>query len=74
MIMVGRTPVLVTGGAGNIGSPVVRARKDAGCPVIGIDNLANGFRFAVPGRAPFCENNMEDIRFLARIASEKGMG
>ncbi|WP_350224272.1 NAD-dependent epimerase/dehydratase family protein [Novosphingobium sp. fls2-241-R2A-195] len=64
MIMVDRTPVRVTGGVGYIGSHVVRARKDAGCPVIGLDNLANGFRFAVPGRAPVARIPWRTFVFL----------
>ena len=41
-------PVLVTGGAGYIGSHAVLALRDAGWPVAVIDNLTTGFRFAVP--------------------------
>ena len=41
-------PVLVTGGAGYIGSHAVLALRDAGYPVAVIDNLCTGFRFAVP--------------------------
>ncbi|MDE2620694.1 MAG: NAD-dependent epimerase/dehydratase family protein, partial [Sphingomonadales bacterium] len=48
-------PVLVTGGAGYIGSHAVLALKDAGWPVAVIDNLTTGFRFAVPEDVPFYE-------------------
>ena len=40
--------VLVTGGAGYIGSHAVLALLDAGWPVAVIDNLTTGFRWAVP--------------------------
>lgn len=43
--------VLVTGGAGYIGSHMVLELLDAGEKVVVIDNLSTGFRFAVPAAA-----------------------
>jgi len=43
--------VLVTGGAGYIGSHMVLALLDAGESVVVIDNLTTGFRWAVPPAA-----------------------
>src|SRR3546814_13476486 len=43
-----RPTVLVTGGAGYIGSHAVLALRDAGYGVVVIDNLVTGFRWAVP--------------------------
>ena len=43
-----KLPVLVTGGAGYIGSHAVLALLDAGWPVVVIDNLTTGFAWAVP--------------------------
>jgi UDP-glucose 4-epimerase len=40
--------VLVTGGAGYIGSQMVNELLDAGQKVVTLDNLATGFRWAVP--------------------------
>ena len=40
--------VLITGGAGYIGSHMVHALEDAGEPVVVIDNLSTGFSAAVP--------------------------
>ena len=40
--------VLVTGGAGYIGSHVVHALRDAGWPVVVVDDLSTGRRAAVP--------------------------
>ena len=67
-----KVPVLVTGGAGYIGSHAVLALKDAGWPVAVIDNLTTGFRFAVPDDVAFYEGDIEDSSLLARIFAEQG--
>lgn len=64
--------VLVTGGAGYIGSHAVLALRDAGWPVAVVDNLVTGFRFAVPDGVPFYEGDIEDAELLARIFAEQG--
>ena len=70
--MVDKIPVLVTGGAGYIGSHAVLALADAGWPVAVIDNLVTGFRFAVPAEIPFYEGDIADAGLLARIFAEQG--
>lgn len=60
-----RMPVLVTGGAGYIGSHAVLALLDSGWPVVVLDNLSTGFRDAVDPRAAFVEGDAGDIA-LAR--------
>ena len=70
--MTDRVPVLVTGGAGYIGSHAVLALQDAGWPVAVIDNLVTGFRFAVPEGVPFYEGDIADGALLARIFAEQG--
>jgi len=72
MPQVSRVPVLVTGGAGYIGSHAVLALRDAGWPVAVIDNLTTGFRFAVPDDVPFYEGDIADAALLARIFEEQG--
>ncbi|MBA4087861.1 MAG: UDP-glucose 4-epimerase GalE [Novosphingobium sp.] len=67
-----KVPVLVTGGAGYIGSHAVLALQDAGYPVVVIDNLVTGFRFAVPDGVPFYEGDIEDADLVARIFAEQG--
>ncbi|MEM8726257.1 MAG: UDP-glucose 4-epimerase GalE [Pseudomonadota bacterium] len=62
--------VLVTGGAGYIGSHAVLALVDAGWPVVVIDNLSTGFRFAVPEEVPLYEGDIEDAALLGRIFAE----
>ena len=66
--------VLVTGGAGYIGSHAVLALLDAGWSVAVIDNLTTGFRFAVPEAVAFYEGDIEDRDLLARIIAEQGIG
>ncbi|MCY1670613.1 UDP-glucose 4-epimerase GalE [Novosphingobium sp. SL115] len=68
-----KVPVLVTGGAGYIGSHAVLALKDAGWPVAVIDNLTTGFRFAVPDGVPLYEGDIEDGALVARIIAEQGI-
>jgi UDP-glucose 4-epimerase len=67
-------PVLVTGGAGYIGSHAVLALLDAGWPVVVIDNLVTGFRWAVPERAIFAEGDIADQALLARLIEQHGIG
>jgi len=67
-----RVPVLVTGGAGYIGSHAVLALLDAAWPVAVIDNLTTGFRFAVPDGVAFYQGDIEDSALLARIFAEQG--
>jgi len=52
--------VLVTGGAGYIGSHAVLALLDSGYPVVVIDNLTTGFRWAIDPRAAFVEGSVDD--------------
>ncbi|GAA4044409.1 UDP-glucose 4-epimerase GalE [Parerythrobacter jejuensis] len=67
-------PVLVTGGAGYIGSHAVLALRDAGRKVAVIDNLTTGFRFAVPEDVPFYKGDIEDADLLAGIFAEERIG
>ncbi|MDE2412126.1 MAG: UDP-glucose 4-epimerase GalE, partial [Sphingomonadales bacterium] len=69
-----KLPVLVTGGAGYIGSHAVLALTDAGWPVAVIDNLTTGFRWAVPDGVAFYHGDIEDADLLARIFTEQKIG
>ncbi|TCD02091.1 UDP-glucose 4-epimerase GalE [Erythrobacteraceae bacterium CFH 75059] len=69
-----KVPVLVTGGAGYIGSHAVLALRDGGWPVVVIDNLSTGFRFAVPDAVPLHVGDIADTALLARIFAEHGIG
>jgi UDP-glucose 4-epimerase len=66
-------PVLITGGAGYIGSHAVLAFRDAGWPVVVIDNLVTGFRSAVPDDVPFVEGNIDDADLVAATIATHGI-
>jgi UDP-glucose 4-epimerase len=68
-----KVPVLVTGGAGYIGSHAMLALKDAGWSVSVIDDLSNGARHAVPDDVPFYEGNIADRALVERIFAEQGI-
>lgn len=59
--------VLVTGGAGYIGSHMVLELLDAGEDVVVLDNLSTGFRSAVPDAARFVEGNVGDMELVGRL-------
>ncbi len=69
-----RFTVLVTGGGGYIGSHAVLALKGAGWPVVVIDNLTTGFRWAVPDDVAFFEGDIEDSALVARIIEGQNIG
>ena len=61
--------VLVTGGAGFIGSHMVLELLDAGEDVVVLDNLSTGFRWAVPDQAEFVEGDVGDQSLVRRLLS-----
>ncbi|MDR1731750.1 MAG: UDP-glucose 4-epimerase GalE [Synergistaceae bacterium] len=62
--------ILVTGGAGYIGSVTVEALRAEGESVVVLDDLSNGHREAVAPDVPFYEGNIGDTALLAHIAVE----
>ena len=62
--------VLVTGGAGYIGSHMVLALTDAGEDVTVLDNLTTGYWWAVSPKARLVEGDIGDEALLARLMSE----
>ena len=58
--------VLVTGGAGYIGSHAVRELRDAGHAVAVLDDLSYGHRQAVPPEVPLIDADMADASALRR--------
>ncbi len=59
--------VMVTGGAGYIGSHVVLALRDAGLPVVVVDNLSTWKAEAVPTGVPFFPASTGDTAALRAI-------
>jgi UDP-glucose 4-epimerase len=68
-----RVPVLVTGGAGYIGSHAVLSLRDKGWSVAVIDNLSTGFAFAVPDDVPLYQGDIADTDLLHKIFAERGI-
>ncbi len=59
--------VLVTGGAGYIGSHMALALLAAGRRIVVLDDLSAGFRWMVPSNAAFVEGDCGDSVLLARL-------
>lgn len=66
-----KVAVLVTGGAGYIGSHAVLALRDAGWPVAVIDDLSNGTREVVPEDVPFHQGDIADRDLVERIFADR---
>ena len=64
--------VLVTGGAGYIGSHTALALMDAGWNVTIIDSLATGRRELIPAGAHFVHGDAGDIEAVSRVLAERG--
>jgi UDP-glucose 4-epimerase len=61
--------ILVTGGAGYIGSHTVQQLRERGESVVVIDNLSTGFRQAVPG-VPLVEGDVGDAALVGRVLEQ----
>lgn len=61
---------LVTGGAGYIGSHVVRAFREAGIRAVVVDDLSSGHRDYVPDDVPFHDLSILDTEGLTRVLRE----
>lgn len=65
--------ILVTGGAGYIGSHMVHALADAGESVVVLDNLVTGFDWAVAEGVPLIVGDTGDQPLVASIIAEHGI-
>ncbi len=66
-------PVLVTGGAGYIGSHMVLELLDAGETVVVLDNLSTGFVWAVDPRATLVVGDMGDQGLVETVMRQHGI-
>ena len=69
-----KLPILVTGGAGYIGSHAVLALRDAGWPAVVVDDLSNGAREVVPDDVPFYHGSIAERVLVDSIIDERGIG
>ncbi|HWA19942.1 MAG TPA: UDP-glucose 4-epimerase GalE, partial [Devosia sp.] len=65
--------VLVTGGAGYIGSHMALRLGDAGEEVVVLDNLSTGFDWAVDHRARFVQGDAGDMGFVSDVIAQYGI-
>jgi UDP-glucose 4-epimerase len=63
--------ILVTGGAGYIGSHMVHALVESGESVVVLDNLSAGFKWAIPNDAKLVIGDTRDDALVARLISEQ---
>src|SRR5690554_1891463 len=65
--------ILVTGGAGYIGSHMVLHLADAGERVVVLDNLTTGFGWLVDHRVKLVEGDIADADLVGRLIAEHGI-
>jgi UDP-glucose 4-epimerase len=65
--------ILVTGGAGYIGSHMVYALLEAGERVVVLDNLSTGFEWAVAEGVPLIVGESGDQELVAKLIRENGV-
>jgi UDP-glucose 4-epimerase len=65
--------VLVTGGAGYIGSHMVLALTDASQDVVVLDNLSTGFAWAIAPQAKLVKGDIGDEALVADIVKQYGI-
>jgi len=65
--------ILITGGAGYIGSHMVHALVEAGERVVVLDNLSTGFKWAIAPGVPLVTGETGDEALVARLIAEHGV-
>lgn len=65
--------ILVTGGAGYIGSATVELLRKNGETVVVLDNLVYGHRAAIAQDVPFYQGDVGDAEIVKRIVGENGI-
>lgn len=59
--------VLVTGGAGYIGSHTAQKLIEAGFEVAVLDDLSTGFKEAIPAKAQFIQGDVTNLEFVTNV-------
>ena len=62
--------VLITGGAGYIGSHMGLALLDEGNDIVILDNLTTGSKKVLPSKANFIEGDISDLNLVQRVLNE----
>lgn len=65
--------ILITGGAGYIGSVTTELLRARGEQVVVLDNLSRGYRDAVAPEVPFYQGDIGDRELVARVVREHGI-
>ena len=65
--------ILVTGGAGYIGSHMIRALVESGENVVVLDNLSTGFKWAIPDGVRLVVGETGDDVLVSRLIAEHGV-
>jgi UDP-glucose 4-epimerase len=65
--------ILVTGGAGYIGSHMVHDLVDRGERLVVVDNLSTGFRWALPGGVTLVESETGNSELMRKVIAEHGV-
>ncbi len=68
-----RETILVTGGAGYIGSHTVLALRDAGRPVVVLDDFSTGHEELVPAGVPIARGDVGHLAFVAGVIETHGV-
>ena len=72
--MTARPTIVVTGGAGYIGSHVLLALRDAGWPVVAVDNLVTGVAGLVPNDVTLVKADCGDAGRMRALLAEHAVG
>ncbi|MDQ3364984.1 MAG: UDP-glucose 4-epimerase GalE [Myxococcota bacterium] len=72
--MTDRSTILVTGGAGFVGSHFARLAHDSGRRVVVLDDLSGGTPAVLPAEIPLVVGDIGDEHHVRRICHEHGVG
>ena len=67
-------PVLITGGAGYIGSHAVLVFLETGHPVVVLDDLSTGHRDSVAPTVPFVAGDVADASLVSKTITNHAIG